>query len=212
MPDAESAADSFLPTRQSLLSRLRSWDEQDSWREFFEIYWRLIFDAARRAGLDEASAQDVVQETVVAVAKAMPGFRYDRRKGTFKGWLLTLTKRRIADALRRQYRTGEHRRADPESPAVAAEMAGLADAESAALDELWDREWTSHLAAAATERVKRRVKPEQFQLFDLYVLKGWPVKKVAAALGVSSMQVYLSRHRVGSLFKAELERLSKAHD
>ncbi|MEI6357591.1 MAG: hypothetical protein WCP53_10900 [Verrucomicrobiota bacterium] len=62
----------FLPTRQSLLSRLRSWDAQDSWREFFETYWRLIFDTASKAGLDEASAQDVVQETIIAVAKQMP--------------------------------------------------------------------------------------------------------------------------------------------
>ena len=211
MTDPDSAPDSFLPTRRSLLSRLKSWDEQDSWREFFETYWRLIFDTARRAGLDDASAQDVVQETIVAVAKEMPGFRYDRAKGSFKGWLLTITKRRIADALRKQYRSGQRRRADPDSPEVASELAELPDGQSAALDELWDREWHAHLTAAAVERVKRRVKPEQFQLFDLYVLKGWPVKKVAAALGVSAMQVYLARHRVGSLFRAELERLAKAH-
>ncbi len=211
MTDPDSAPDVFLPTRRSLLSRLKSWDEQDSWREFFETYWRLIFDTARRAGLDDATAQDVVQETIVAVAKEMPGFRYDRAKGSFKGWLLTITKRRIADALRKQYRSGERRRADPDNAAVASELAGLPDGQSAALDELWDREWHAHLSAAAVERVKRRVKPEQFQLFDLYVLKGWPVKKVAAALGASAMQVYLARHRVGSLFRAELERLAKAH-
>jgi RNA polymerase sigma-70 factor (ECF subfamily) len=212
MTDPEASADSLLPTRRSLLSRLKSWDEQDSWHEFFETYWRLIFDAARRAGLDEATAQDVVQETVIAVAKEMPGFRYDRGKGSFKGWLLTITKRRIADALRRQYRAGERNRADPENPAVAAEMAGLPDAQSAALDELWEKEWQVHLTAAAVGRVKRRVKPEQFQLFDLYVLKGWPVKKVAAALGVSAMQVYLARHRVGSIFRSELERLASRID
>ncbi|HTI71939.1 MAG TPA: sigma-70 family RNA polymerase sigma factor, partial [Candidatus Limnocylindria bacterium] len=107
MAESDSEFVSRLPTRQSLLSRLKSWDEQDSWREFFETYWRLIFETARKAGLDEASAQDVVQDTVIAVAKEMPGFGYDRAKGSFKGWLLVITKRRIADALRKRYRSGE---------------------------------------------------------------------------------------------------------
>jgi RNA polymerase sigma factor (sigma-70 family) len=202
---SEPKPDDFLPTRQSLLSRLKSWDEQDSWREFFETYWRLIFDTATKAGLDDATAQDVVQETVIAVAKQMPGFRYDRAQGTFKGWLLQITKRRIADALRKQYRTGTTSCSDPEDPEVAAELAGLPDAQSQALDALWESEWQSHLRDAAVERVKRRVKPEQFQMFDLYVLRGWPVAKVADALGVSRMSVYLARHRIGGLLRRELD-------
>lgn len=197
----------MLPTRQSLLSRLRSWDEQDSWREFFETYWRMIFETARKAGLDEASAQDVVQETIMTVAREMPGFRYDRAKGSFKGWLLLVTKRRVADAFRKRYRAGEGRRADPDDPAVAAELAGKSTSGEAELDALWEMEWRQHLITAAVERVKRRVKPEQFQIFELSVLKSWPVRKVAEALGVSSMQVYLARHRVGSLLRNELHRL-----
>ena len=206
---ADSNAETFpgLPTRQSLLSRLKSWDEQDSWREFFETYWRLIFDTARRAGLDEAAAQDVVQDTIITVAKEMPGFRYDRAKGSFKGWLLLITKRRIADALRKRYRGGEGRRADPDDPAVAAEIAALPDRGEAELDAVWESEWQNNLTAAAVARVKRRAKPDQFQMFELYVLKGRPVREVAAALGVSLMQVYLARHRVGALLRKERERL-----
>ena len=70
--------ENLLPTRQSLLSRLKDWDDQDSWRDFFELYWRLIFDVARKSGLSETDAQDVVQETIMAVAKQMPEFRYGR--------------------------------------------------------------------------------------------------------------------------------------
>lgn len=198
-----------LPTRRSLLSKLKSWDEQDSWREFFETYWRLIFDTARRAGLDESAAQDVVQETVVTVAKEMPGFRYDRSKGTFKGWLLLITKRRIADALRKRYRSGEGKHSDPDDPQVAAELAAIPNAPTPELDAMWEAEWHSHITAAAVERVKRRVKPDQFQLFELSVLKNWPVGTVAKALGVSSMQVYLSRHRVGRLMREEIRKLEE---
>lgn len=210
MSETPNSPNTSLPTRQSLLSRLKSWDEQDSWREFFETYWRLIFDTARKAGLDEASAQDVVQDTIVSVAKEMPGFRYDRAKGSFKGWLLLVTKRRVADTLRKRYRAGEALRVDPEDPDVAAEIARQADGVDARLDAVWESEWKSHLTAAAVERVKRRVKPEQFQIFEFSVLKGWPVRRVAEALGVSSMQVYLARHRIGTLLRQELKRLEAA--
>ena len=58
-----------IPTRHSLLNRLKDWRDEASWREFFETYWELIYNVARKAGLNDAEAQDVVQETVIAVAK-----------------------------------------------------------------------------------------------------------------------------------------------
>jgi RNA polymerase sigma-70 factor (ECF subfamily) len=61
-----------IPTRQSLLARLKDWGDQESWREFFDTYWRLIHATARRAGLTEIEAQEVVQEVMIAVAKKMP--------------------------------------------------------------------------------------------------------------------------------------------
>ena len=68
---------SSIPTRQSLLARLKDVGDQESWREFFDIYWRLIHDTALKAGLKEAEAHDVVQEVMIAAAKKMPGFTYD---------------------------------------------------------------------------------------------------------------------------------------
>jgi len=79
-------------------------DDRESWRVFFDRYWRMLYKVARRAGLSEADAQDVVQETVVAVARRMPQFQYDASRGTFKQWLFRIVQRRIADHLRRVYR------------------------------------------------------------------------------------------------------------
>src|SRR6266404_6988744 len=83
-----SDAKEFIPTRQSLLSRLRDWNDQESWKVFFDTYWKLIYNAARRAGLSEAEAQDVVQDTVISVSKSMPNFKYHEDQGSFKSWLL----------------------------------------------------------------------------------------------------------------------------
>src|SRR5438034_10943684 len=80
--------DELIPTRASLLHRLKDWQDQSSWKEFFDTYWRLIYGVARKGGLTDAEAQDAVQETMVLVAKQMPNFKYDPAIGSFKGWLL----------------------------------------------------------------------------------------------------------------------------
>ena len=94
--------DDFIPTRRSLLSRLKNWDDHQSWKEFFDTYGRLIYRMAVKAVLTEAEAQDVVQETVIVVAKKMPGFKYDPALGSFKSWLLLITRRRIEKQLKKR--------------------------------------------------------------------------------------------------------------
>src|SRR5215217_8191421 len=99
----DRTADSLL-TRRTLLSRLRNLDDRESWRTFFDLHWRLLYNVARKSGLDDHGAQEIVQETVIAVARKMPEFHYDPARGTFRQWLLRITRRRIVDHLRRLYR------------------------------------------------------------------------------------------------------------
>src|ERR1043166_1070615 len=94
--------DELLPTRNSLLTRLKNWDDNDGWKRFFDTYWRLIYGAAIKSGLSDDEAQDVVQETILSVAKKMNEFKYDPALGSFKGWLLTLTRWRITDHIRKR--------------------------------------------------------------------------------------------------------------
>jgi len=68
-PAISEETDDLLPTRLSLLARLKDWQDQQSWREFFDTYWKLIYSVAIQAGLSDAEAQDVVQDTLVSVAK-----------------------------------------------------------------------------------------------------------------------------------------------
>src|SRR5262245_13742140 len=100
-----SLSDSFTGTRLSLLTRLKNWDDSEGWREFFDTYGKPIYRFAIKSGLSDAESQDVVQETLLAVAKQMPGFRYDPSKGSFRRWLFNQTRWRIADAFRKRQRT-----------------------------------------------------------------------------------------------------------
>src|SRR6202167_6324593 len=100
----ELQTDRSIITRYSLLSRLQDWQDNKSWQEFFESYWRLVYSVALRSGLTEMEAQEVVQETFICVAKSIHEFRRDRSKGSFKGWLRNITRWRIADQFRKRTR------------------------------------------------------------------------------------------------------------
>src|ERR1700720_805237 len=106
----------LMPTRKSLIGRLKDWNDQESWKAFFDTYWKLIYSTAIKAGLRDAEAEEGVQETVISVLKSMQEFQYDKTRGSFKSWLLRLTTWRIADQLRKRLREGEH----PQGEAVAA--------------------------------------------------------------------------------------------
>src|SRR5207249_1498344 len=95
-----------IPTRQSLLDRLKDWGDQTSWQDFFDTYWQLIYNVAIKAGLTDAEAQDVVQETIIAVAKKIPEFKTDPAHGSISAWLMQLTRCRIADQCRNRGKVG----------------------------------------------------------------------------------------------------------
>ena len=75
------------------------------------------------------------------------------------------------------------------------------------MDAIWDQEWEKNLLAAAIERVKKKVPPRDYQVFDYYVSQNLPVSQVARALRVNCGQVYMTKHRIGRLIKKELAYL-----
>lgn len=199
--------DDFLPTRRTLLSRLRNWEDQESWRDFFYTYWKLIYSAAKRAGLNDVEAQEVVQETVIGVAKCIPEFQYDPQKGSFKGWLLFLTRRAIS----KKYRSRRRRYGNAEEPGkfvpLYDSIGGIAGSKECELEKYWDAEWNKNLIDAAIGKVKLHVNPKHFQIFSYSVIKEWPAKKVAQTLNVNIAQVYLIKHRIAKLVQREVKRL-----
>jgi RNA polymerase sigma factor (sigma-70 family) len=204
------ATSEYLPTRKTLLSRLKDLGDQKSWQEFFDIYWKLIYNAAIKSGLSHSDAEDVVQETVVTVAREMPEFNYDPKR-SFKAWLLKITRCRIVDQVKRvqpkEISLAHHPRDDEIGDTATEER--IADPASLDLESFWESQWEQHLMTAAIDRVKARASPKQFQMFELYVLKDWPIRKVMETLRVSMTRVHVAKHRVASLIKKEVERLQK---
>ncbi len=194
-------------TRASLVGRLRDLGNDVAWKDFFETYWRLLFEFARRAGLSEADAQDVVQETIVSVAKQMPDFQYDRTRCSFKGWLYFVARRRIADHFRKLGRQPRTLLATAGTEDGSADMEAMEGISEAQLQADWDAEWAAHLVHRALERLKREVQPKHFEVFYLNVIRGQEVKRVSSALGVNCAQVYLVKHRCTKLLREAFEEL-----
>jgi RNA polymerase sigma factor (sigma-70 family) len=202
--------DELIPTRASLIQRLKNWQDQSSWQDFFDTYWRLIYGVALKGGLTEAEAQDVVQETMISVARHMPTFTYDPAIGSFKTWLLNMTRWRITDQLRKRDPAGAARHPAAEETATGTGIVErMVDPAGRDLEALWNAEWETNLLDAALAKIKRRLDPQKYQIFDLYVNKEWPPDKVAAAFDISVDQVYLAKHRVTELIKEEVRRLEQ---
>ena len=196
-----------IATRASLLGRIKSWDDADSWEDFTQTYWKLIYGVARQSGLSDDEARDVVQDTLLGVAKKIHEFESNPERGSFKNWLLNLTRWRIADHFRARLPVG----CSLAEPTTAGDQTATIERvpEPADLDAFWEVEWKKSIFDTAVVRVCRRVNPKHAQIFDLYAVRDWSAAKVAKELGVSIIQVYLVNHRLTKLLKTEVEFLCK---
>ena len=215
MADAEEKIEktrSSPQTRKTLIEKLDNWSDWSSWDEFYRIYSGFVFHIARKSGLSDDEASDVVQETFIGVAKNLQKKKFDTSQGSFKSFLLNQARWRILDQFRRRKKQqdreanihgdfeDDERRTSP--------IDRCADPKGSTLEGLWDKEWNEKLMDLAMRRVKTMVSPRQYQIFSCYVIKGWTPDRVKAELGVNTAQVYLAKHRVGRLLKREADRLS----
>ncbi len=155
--------------------------------------------------MNDADAEDVIQDTMLTISKRISGFDYDKKLGSFKNWLLTIVRSRISDHYRKHYKDqhkqkvmtpGESSRETLPEPMIAPE-----------LEKIWDTEWQENLVGLALQQVKMKVSPRQYQLFHCYVVENWDVGRIRSHLQASRAQTYMAKYRVGSVFEQELKKL-----
>jgi RNA polymerase sigma-70 factor (ECF subfamily) len=208
-PRDEVIAQAYAKTRKSLIARLENWEDQRTWDEFYQTYWRLIYSVAVKAGLRQDEAFDCVQETILTIAKQSKRKLYDPKQGSFKTWLMNMTRWRINDQFRKRKKDTAMAGAEWETDRKTSAIDRVEDPAGDVLERLWDIEWRKNVADAALARVKAQVSPKQYQIFDCYVIKQWEASKVQEKLNVSMAQVYLAKHRVGNVLKRELAKLEE---
>ncbi len=199
-------ADELIPTDVKLLDRVRDSADQEAWQIFFDTYKSFLYKAALKTGLNDAEAQDAVQETLISVSKAMRQFIYRPRHGSFKSWLLKLARWRIVDELRKRTPNAE---AEPSESDENSVMEQITDPVSEKVEASWDEEWKKSLFDAAIKRVRRKADPESYQIFDFCTRKGWSVEKISGAMEISPERVYMARHRVKQMIELEIKKLQQ---
>jgi RNA polymerase sigma-70 factor (ECF subfamily) len=192
---------SLEATRQSLVTRLRDHGDHDGWQQFFDAYGGVIHGLAIKAGLNGSEADEALQETLLSVAHEMPGFRYDPARGSFKGWLFQIARRRVADQFRKRARLQKN--VDPMGDGIGE----VADPAADSMNAAWEEEWRQNQLQLAVDRVKQKVSAGQWQMFDLATIQGCPTDRICEVLGINRAQLYMARMRVGRMLKAEVAAL-----
>jgi RNA polymerase sigma factor (sigma-70 family) len=189
-------------TRASLLVRLRDGGDAEAWREFVHLYAPLIYGFARKRGLQDADAADLMQDVLRSVSSAVPQLDYDPVRGTFRGWLFTVTRNKVFNFLesrslrvqgsgdsRMQQRLEQH-----------ADAGGDPSAE-------WEADYQRVLAAQAMERVKGEFQTSTWEAFIQTAVEGRTPSQVASHVGLSVGAIYVAKSRVIARLRQEIERM-----
>ncbi|TWT66566.1 RNA polymerase sigma factor [Allorhodopirellula solitaria] len=188
--EAETLLTIHPETRASLILRLGDPADDSAWSEFLQIYEPLLLRLATRWGLQQADALEVVQETLLAVAKAIPSFDRDQHAGAFRGWLAAITRNKLADHLSRARRR-ESASGDSDVRRWLDQVAGNTSDAS-----VWDWNQKQQIYAWAAAKVQQQVSPSTWQAFHRTAVQGEPVAEVATDLQMREGMVYVARSRV----------------
>jgi RNA polymerase sigma-70 factor, ECF subfamily len=183
-------------TSVSLLARLRLPGDAQAWRRFVDMYTPLLYYWARRMGLQQDDAADLVQEVFAVLLRKLPEFTYDHDK-SFRSWLRTVTLNKWRELQRRQAIL-------PQSNAASA-LGGLTGPDTA--NDLSEREYRQLVVGRALHIMQCEFEPSSWKAFWEMTVNGRAAAEVAKELGLSPGAARAAKFRVLSKLRHELEGL-----
>ena len=191
-------------TRASLLVRLRDGGDASAWQEFVRLYAPVIYGFARKRGLQDADAADLMQDVLRSVSSAVHRLEYDPVRGTFRGWLFTVTRNKVFNFLesrsRRVQGSGDSR--------VQQRLEQHAGADGN-LSADWEADYQRATAAQAMDRVKGEFQAATWEAFLLTAVEGRSPAQAASRVGLSVGAIYVAKSRVIARLRLEIERMQE---
>jgi len=178
-----------LPTRATLILRLRNPEDDASWSEFVEIYTPLLFNYCLKRGLSSTDAADVVQDAMRSVSMAMRGFEYDPAKGKFKSWLFTVVRNALRNYFRKQSR-------HPVTAANTQMVRMIEEVPNGQEIDEWERDYQRKLLNWAMEKVKPEFAERIWSAFVLTAVRSRKIADVAEELSMTGNAVRIAKCRV----------------
>jgi RNA polymerase sigma-70 factor (ECF subfamily) len=186
-----------------LLVRLRDARDETAWSQFVDLYAPLVYGYARRHGLQDADAADLTQIVLRAVASAVGRLEYDPQRGSFRGWLFTIVRRKLCSFMRPRH---DYCQGSGDSATLARLEAEAAPEE----ESVWDAEFEQRLFAWAVEQVRPQVRESTWQAFWQTAVDDRSAREVATSLGMSLGAVYLARSRVMARLRAVVQEAQES--
>lgn len=193
-------------TRASLLLQIRDGTNHVAWQEFMRLYGPVVYGFARKRGLQDADAADLMQDVMRSVSTSIGRLDYDRNQGAFRGWLFTITRNKVFNFL-------SARRIRPQGSGDTTTNR-LLDAQPDASDgaDVWEVEYQRRLAALAMERVKSEFQENTWQAFWLTAVDGTSAADAAKRIGMSPGAIYVAKSRVLARLKEEVETMRRQEE
>ena len=191
-------------TRASLLLRLRDPQDRSAWDQFLQIYQPLIFRLARRRGVQDADAREVTQDVLMSVAGAIGRWETDPERGSFRGWLSTITRNLVVNYLIRQSR---HPRGSGDSDL----KRWLDERPDPHTEEsvLYEREEERQIFRWVAEQIRSEFHETTWKAFWQTAVEGREPAVVAKELGVVIGVIYVSRSRVMKRLREQVMSVRK---
>jgi RNA polymerase sigma factor (sigma-70 family) len=206
-PNPRKQRMSEAPTTQvSLLIRIRDGGNHTAWREFAQMYGPVIYGFARKRGLQDADAADLMQEVLRSVSGAIQKLEYDRNQGTFRGWLFTITRNKVLNF-------HAARKIRPQAAADSQTARVLNEKPEASNDnEVWELEYQRRLAQVAMEHVRGEFQENTWRAFHLVAVEGVAASEAAKIVQMTPGAIYVAKSRILARLKSEIEALQRLED
>ena len=185
-------------TRPSLLIRVRDSADQEAWQEFSRIYRPVICRLAARRGLQPADADDLAQQVLLSVSRAIERWEPNESRARFRTWIRRIAENAILNALTRGGRDAGSGSGDVQE---LLEQSPASSEESAALHFEFRREVFAWAAAG----IRNEFSELTWSSFWLTAVEGREVEDVAEQLGRTRGSVYASRSRVMKRLRQKVE-------
>lgn len=190
-------------TRPSLLLRVRDFQNQEAWDEFFALYGPLVLRVLRRIGVSQQDALDLVNDVLVIVVRRIGTFEFDPTK-SFRAWLKTVTRNRAY-----RFFLQQKRRPRPSGGTSHAMAIQETPADDSSENELIEAEWRKRRLEMAIDKVRHEVTSEAWEVFELLVVQELPPADVGRRLGMKPGALYTAKCRILKKLRQAAEEIDE---
>lgn len=191
--------DTYL-TRQTLLSRLKTKSDEQSWEDFVFYYGNFIHSIIGKMGVNSSESDDLSQQIILKIWNSIDKFDYTQKKGGFRNWIYTITKNTVLTQI------SHDKNCAKKTEAIIEDSFGIFSMPE--IDGVISEEWNKHISTLAFENISKKVSVQAMEAF-ISGFRKEAVGVTATRLGLNEKTIYIYRHRIKNKLKAEISNLKE---